>query len=304
MMTSVVHVDGIAVHTERWTPVAHDGNDGVTGGAPVLLVHGLGGSTINWHLVGQTLADGLGADVTAVDLIGFGRTPLDGRRSTISENAALVRALLTDLDGPAVVVANSMGGSIAVRVAAHHPELVNALVLANPALPFARGRPSRRTMWNLAVFLMASVPGAGPWMIDTRARRLGAAKVVDASLRASGIEPAELDPGVRDAFVELTDWRSENADASRAYHDAIRSLLAYITTAMPADVAAVQAPTLVVHGREDDLVPLVLANAVSKRRPEWQVELLDCGHLPPLQAPEAFVDLVTRFCAGVAPAVG
>jgi pimeloyl-ACP methyl ester carboxylesterase len=55
---------------------------------------------------------------------------------------------------------------------------------------------------------------------------------------------------------------------------------------------------LVVHGRDDGLVPLALAHALWRQRPEWQVEELDCGHLPPLEAPYEMVDVVIRFLAG------
>jgi pimeloyl-ACP methyl ester carboxylesterase len=305
-----VPVDGRRVHVERWDPPA--GAAGATGAvAPVVLVHGLGGSTINWHLVAPRLATALGAPVHAVDLVGFGRTPLDGRRSTIGENARLVRAFLRGLRDDAepgapapVLVGNSMGGAVVVRAAAREPDLVGTLVLVNPALPFGRGVPSPRDVRNLAVFAAASLPVAGPWLMDTRARRIGAAGVVDGSLRASGVDPETMDPLVRDALVELTAWRHETGVASRAYHDAIRSLLPYLARVMPSDLAAVQAPTLLVHGRDDGLVPIGLAHALARQRPEWDVAVLDCGHLPLLEAPAALADTVTRWLGAVAAAAG
>ena len=65
-----VDVDGTWVHTADWEP-----SGPAPGAAPVLLVHGLGGNTVNWELVGQPLADQIGTTVTAVDLPGFGRHP-------------------------------------------------------------------------------------------------------------------------------------------------------------------------------------------------------------------------------------
>ncbi|MDQ1521832.1 MAG: hypothetical protein QOI55_2905, partial [Actinomycetota bacterium] len=188
MNESFIDVAGSSVHCVMWSPavpLTRPGRD-------VVLVHGLGGSTINWHLVGQPIADALGSHVTAVDLIGFGRTSLDGQRSTIDANARLLTAFLQERGEPTILVGNSMGGSIAVRIAAHHPELVDALVLVNPALPFARGIPSPRRLRNLAVFALVSLPVAGPWIMDLRARRLGAAGVVDASLRASCVDPSRM----------------------------------------------------------------------------------------------------------------
>jgi pimeloyl-ACP methyl ester carboxylesterase len=292
-------VGGTRVHTARWAPAAARDT------TPVLLVHGLGGSTINWHLVGQPIAEALGAEVVAVDLIGFGRTPLAGHRSTVGANARVLAGFVRqELDGGAVVVGNSMGGSVAVRLAARDPDLIRALVLVNPALPFVGNRPSPRGVRNLAVFAAASMPIAGPWLMDTRARRLGAAGVVDASLRASRVDPEQMDQDVRADLVARTEWRHTNGVASRAYHDAIRSLLAYLTRAMPSDIAVVRAPTLVVHGRDDELVPLALAHALARRRPEWDVEVLDCGHLPPLEVPRSLVDVVTRWVTSVPAEAG
>jgi|tagenome__1003787_1003787.scaffolds.fasta_scaffold20520199_2 pimeloyl-ACP methyl ester carboxylesterase len=292
-----VEIDGAPVHTATWQPArARDGT-------PVVLVHGLGGSTINWHLVGRPIADALGVPVTAIDLIGFGRTPLAGRRPTVAANAALLAAYLAQ-HGPRVVVGNSMGGSTAVHLAARHPDLVDALVLVNPALPFTGTRPTPRAVRNLAVFAAASIPVAGAWMMDARARRIGATEVVDSSLRASRVDPGTMDQELRAALIELAEWRHTNGVAGRAYNDAIRSLLRYLTTAMPADVTAVEAPVLVVHGTADDLVPIAAAHAVSQRRPEWEVAVLPCGHLPLLESPGALVDVVTRWLTGVVAASG
>jgi pimeloyl-ACP methyl ester carboxylesterase len=295
-----VEIDGAPVHTATWQPAAPSDT---VGALPVVLVHGLGGSTINWHLVGGPIADAVGTPVTAIDLVGFGRTPLAGRRPTVAANAALLAAYL-EAHGRSIVIGNSMGGSTAVHLAARHPHLVDALALVNPALPFNGARPTPRAVRNLAVFAAASIPVAGAWMMDARARRIGAAEVVDSSLRASRVDPATMDQQVRAALVELTEWRHANGVASRAYNDAIRSLLRYLTTAMPADIGRVEAPVLVVHGRDDNLVPIASAHAVAQRRPEWQVEVLPCGHLPLLEAPGALVDVVTRWLTGVVAATG
>jgi pimeloyl-ACP methyl ester carboxylesterase len=299
MHEEFVAVAGTEVFTTSWSPTAHTAHD--RSQAPIVLIHGLGGSTINWYLVGQPLADALGTKVVALDLLGFGRTRRDERGSTVDANADLLLTFVRQLRAR-VLIGNSMGGSLAVRVAARQPELIDALVLVNPALPFVGAAPSARGMRNLTVFALASLPKAGPWIIDTRARRIGATAVVDASLRATCRDPGSMDAEIRAALIEQTEWRQEMGVAGVAYHDAIRSLLRYLTTAMPADIAAVRARTLVVHGRDDMLVPLALAHGLSAQRPEWRVETLACGHLPPLEAPEALVDVATQWLAGdVAP---
>ena len=131
-----VDCDGAWVHTADWEPDAV-----VAGAAPVLLVHGLGGCTVNWELVGQQLADALGTRVTAIDLPGFGRTRADTRAPTFPLYLELLAAFL-EARGPALVMGNSMGGSLGVALAANHPELVTGLVLVNAALPRPRATSS------------------------------------------------------------------------------------------------------------------------------------------------------------------
>jgi pimeloyl-ACP methyl ester carboxylesterase len=293
----LLDVGGTPVHAVRWEP-RRNGQAPTSGNAPVVLLHGLGGSTLNWNLVGPRFADALHTEVTAMDLLGFGRTPLGNRHSTIDGNVDLVATFLR-ASRPAIVMGTSMGGSIAVRMAARYPELVEALVLVNPALPFARGMPSRRHVISLAAFATASLPKAGPWIIDARARRLGATRVVDASLRAACVDVGAVDRDLRDALIELNGWQQQQGGASRAYHEAIRSLLPYLMTTMDDDLGAVQAPVLVVHGREDRLVPLVLVESASRRRPDWTFELLDCGHIPPLEMPEHLVAVVSNWLGSV-----
>ena len=131
-----VDCDGVWVHTADWEP-----NVAIRGAAPVLLVHGLGGCTVNWELVGQLLADELGARVTALDLPGFGRTRSDSRSPTFPLMLDLLVSFQSER-GPALVMGNSMGGALGVALAANHPELVSGLVLVNPALPRPRAGTS------------------------------------------------------------------------------------------------------------------------------------------------------------------
>jgi predicted alpha/beta-fold hydrolase len=102
----------------------HDAR-GLTGPA-VVCVHGLGGSHANWHDLGPLLAKH--RRVIAVDLAGHGRTPRAGRSASVSANVGLLARFLEDVvEGPAVVVGNSMGAGIAVLLAAARPAAVRGL---------------------------------------------------------------------------------------------------------------------------------------------------------------------------------
>src|SRR5438552_1214348 len=103
-------------------------------GPTLVLVHGLGGSHVNWMAVAPALARD--ARVLAVDLAGFGRTPLGERSADVHANRILLDRFLEGVAaGPAVLVGNSMGGLVAMMEAALAPERVAGLVLVAPAQP-------------------------------------------------------------------------------------------------------------------------------------------------------------------------
>src|SRR5437879_163777 len=141
----IVDLDG-AVH------VADFGGDGPA----IVLVHGLGGSHVNWLAVGPSLARS--ARVVAIDLVAFGRTPPEGRSSSVGANADLLgRFIEEEVGGPAIVLGNSMGGMISLMTAARRPGLIAGVVLLDAALP----RPSGAGVDGAVALAFASyaVPG-------------------------------------------------------------------------------------------------------------------------------------------------
>jgi pimeloyl-ACP methyl ester carboxylesterase len=280
--------DGVALHAVRWTPTA------AVPGRRVLLVHGLGAHTLSWEPAAQPLADRLGAEVVAIDLIGFGRTRAPARTATIGTQRRLVAAVLEQL-GPAVVVGNSMGGSISIGVTATHPELVTALVLVNPAVPHPR---PGLAIWARNVWLAPLViPSLGAQFVASRARRLGPARLVDASLEASLSRTDDLDPDLRRRMIELTAERFEWPEVAAAYADAARSLVAYLAWGLHRDLgrAAPARPTLLLHGREDRLVSLDAARHAAHVHP-LSLRVLDgIGHAPQLEDPTRVVDTVAGW---------
>src|SRR5580704_3309439 len=152
MQPSMLDIDGPIY-------VADYGGDGPV----MLLVHGLGGAHLNWMSVAPQLA--AGHHVYALDLPGFGRSPLAGRRSTIAANVDLLSRAITHLSrGPVVLMGNSMGGLLAIGVSARRPSLVDLLVLVDPAVPPRRGDfPPRLDSVSRTFIATAFIPrwGAG-----------------------------------------------------------------------------------------------------------------------------------------------
>src|SRR5271156_5676867 len=92
-------------------------------GAPIVFVHGLGGSHLNWCLIGPRLAAGRRA--VALDLHGFGLTPGTRANATVQANQRLLdRWIQTVIGEPVILVGNSMGGLISILETSSNPDLI------------------------------------------------------------------------------------------------------------------------------------------------------------------------------------
>ena len=265
-------------------------------GEPMVLVHGLGGSHVNWLAVGPPLAEHF--HVVAPDLAGFGLTPPAGRSCSVTANAALLTAYLEQIGRPVVLVGNSMGGAIAMLVAARSPHLVERLVLVDPALPAPlRGMPD---LTVLGAFAAYAIPGLGEAYVRRRAERLGPEGMVRETMRICTVDMSRIPADVLQAHIELARRRRAFAYPVDAYLEAARSLvrLLALRRRMLATMRSITVPTLLLQGDKDRLVDLSAAQAAARACPSWRFEVFaDIGHLPMLEAPQRFVDSVLRFCA-------
>ena len=260
-------------------------DDGAADAPTLVLVHGLGGSHLNWDVLAPHLTPH--AHVVALDLPGFGRSEPGERRASVHANVAVLELFLTEVvRGPAVLVGNSMGGMISILVAARARHRVRGLVLLDPAVP----GPRRRLDPVVAsVFAAYAVPGVGERFMWLRRHRQTPLARALSLLRLCGIDPDTLPPEVIDRSVELIEQREDADGMDRAFLAAARSLLAVLADPRryrEAMAGLAGLPVLLVHGDQDRLVPVEAARDIARRHPAWRyVELDGVGHVPQLQVP-------------------
>jgi pimeloyl-ACP methyl ester carboxylesterase len=246
-------------------------------GPDVLLIAGLGDPAEAW----QPQLDGL-ADryrVTAFDNRGVGRTPPPTGALTVAAMADDAAALVRALDLPAVHVAGfSMGSLIAQELALRHPGLVRSLVLMST---YARADALLRAQLDLWRWLPAAAPDARAffgafftWVYTARAHADGT-----------------VDRLVADA---LAFPHQQTVEAFRAQVDACR---AHDTADRLARIAA---PTLVLAGEHDAIVPPRLGRFVAERIPGARFEVMAGeAHQPFQERPGEFNTRVDAFWRGL-----
>lgn len=267
----------------------------------MVLVHGLGGAALNWLAVGPELA--LRGRVLALDLAGFGHTPLARRSASLRAQRALLDRFLGKVaEEPAVLVGNSMGGLLALMEAAHNPKRVAGAVLVNPALPVLTRVAFDPRVW--AFFAALLTPGLAGRYLKARSRALGARRLVWQTLSVCAADPRAVPAELVAAHVRLTEERMAMGWADEAVVQSARSLVpALVGNRIYGLAGHVRARTLVIHGDRDRLVPLQAARTLVRRRPDWPLTVLGgVGHVPMMEAPERFLDSVSPWLDALVPA--
>jgi pimeloyl-ACP methyl ester carboxylesterase len=248
-------------------------------GQPLLLVHGLAGSTGNWVELVPDLVERY--RVISVDLPGHARSAPLPRGATMADFAASAAAVL-DAEGvqQAVVAGHSFGGLVALRLARTRPELVRALLLVSPA------------------------------GIATTTRLLQAIVLASAIVR-----PGRKVAHFRHRWAERTwyrralfrPWFVSDADvlSARATHGLLAAQSLHADTkiasrAMLADdpreqLTEISCPTLVLWGARDAQLPLGDAFEYARRLRAKLRLVADCGHLVIVERPAACLDALEQL---------
>jgi pimeloyl-ACP methyl ester carboxylesterase len=209
----------------------------------------------------------------ALDWPGHGESPLGDGPATAMRLADIAEELVERLapDG-AVVVGNSVGGFAAGRLAARRPELVRGLVIIDGG-GFGGRPPHVRAFCALM---------AQPWFLRRiypafSARYMRTRTDADRRARDTGVATTRQDPGLR-AVTEL--WRS----FASPEHD------------LREEAKAITAPTLVLWGRHDPVIPLKLGRRVAELIPDARLVVFDSGHVPHTTDPAGVAAELVPFC--------
>ncbi|GAA3657170.1 alpha/beta fold hydrolase [Lentzea roselyniae] len=290
-MTTVANFGGTSHHADLDGPVHWVDFGGPEDGPKMVLVHGLGGSHLNWALLAPLLAQK--ARVTAVDLAGHGLTAPEGRQTTVQANSKLLGRFVREVVGePVILVGNSMGGMISLFHTAYNPGLVRGLVLVDPALPMVFG--TRPDPLMLSTFFMYSVPGLGERFL-AKARTVPARRQVERVLELCCADPTTIPEELKKASEHLIGERAKIPGLDAAFLAAARSTV-FTTSKRGAYYAAmkkVRVPVFLMSGDRDRLVNVAAARYVARRHPHWRYDEYEgIGHVPQMEIPEVVSERV------------
>ncbi|HQY62997.1 MAG: alpha/beta hydrolase [Myxococcales bacterium] len=238
-------------------------------GPPIVLIHDFLSSQLEWDHVRPLLAASM--RVVALDLPGFGASespdPLK-YRYTFDGFADSVTDVIAALGlGRVSICGRGMGAAVALTLAASHPDLIDCVVLVAPHVYPSRARFFER---------LAEVPFLGPLLFKQVYGR-GFLRTYLGGSRG---------PHAGAARARLEEHLGR-FDAPSTRQAAYATLLAMLDARpVVAKVPRVNAPCLIVWGREDPRAPVELGRKLSRELTHARLEVVDSGHSPAEDCPE------------------
>ncbi|WP_438672258.1 alpha/beta fold hydrolase [Solihabitans fulvus] len=266
-----------------------------------VYVHGLGGSATNWTDLAAQLANTVNG--VAVDLPGFGRSePLPDYDFTLDSHAEVVIALVTALGvGPVHLFGNSLGGAVAMKVAASRPDLVRTVTLVSPAVPDLR--PSLNRMSDPRVPLaMLPIVGAS---VRRQLAAMGPRERAEQMLRLCFAEPTRVpEHRIEEAAREYSERGTQpwaGPALGRSTLGLVRAWLVPRSRSLWTIAPQITMPALVVWGTQDRLVSVRKAPRTAQLLPRGRLLVLArTGHCAQIERPVS----VARAVLGMWEAVG
>lgn len=263
----------------------HYRDEGLREGPTLVLVHGYSASLHAWEPWVQSLAGDY--RVISLDLPGHGLTRSDqGYTGGREGYGAVIDQVTTRLGAKHfTLVGNSMGGAVAWGYAIDHPERIDGLVLVDAA-----GWPSKGDNQALIFKILQRPMGRALLKnIDTR-------PLIRQGLQAAYLDPKLVTPELVDRYVDLA--------RAPGHRDILLSLqTGPRRTATPRLLSGIKAPTLVMFGEQDKLIPAADGQRFAAAIPGATLIVYPkVGHVPMEQIPDrSAADLKTWLKAKVYP---
>lgn len=252
--------------------------DAGAGAIPIVLVHGIADNALTWSFIFNSLARG--HPVYAIDLPGYGFSSLPHGRNytTLDEMRDVLADFLREvIGGPALVVGNSMGGWLAIKLAWAAPELVSGTILMDSGGAPLNGRAS----WEPF--------GEAIGMRDLRSARL-------AFRQMFGAVPAPL--------LYLGQHSLQDLFQRQVVQEFVSNMVAAVPEEVllhPEDLRDIPVPAGLVWGLNDRFLPEGSLEFFRDNLPDAPKLLLQrCGHLPQRERPRSVLRFIRQFAAQLA----
>ncbi len=250
-------------------------------GSPVLLLHGSGpgvSAWTNWRRVMPVLGEGF--RLIAPDMAGFGYT--ERGSDTVYDMKLWVKHLLGIMDALEVerasLIGNSFGGSLALAAAARHPERFDRLVLMGAPCDRFLMTPGLRAGWDYE-------PGLENMRQVMQLFPHDPSVITDELVRER--YEASLIPGAQAGLRKLL---AEPSDTGETWLSGMPETL----------VARIEHPTLILHGREDAVIPPEMGILLARAMPRADLHLFGrCGHWVQAERFDDFIALARRHLEAV-----
>jgi pimeloyl-ACP methyl ester carboxylesterase len=249
-------------------------------GLPVVFVHGLGGCWQNW--IENLPRISQERRVVALDLPGSGFSELPAEEISISGYARCVDELCERLElGTVMLVGNSMGGFVSAEVAIRFPARVDRLVLVSAA------GITNSNVYRQPALTVGRIAAALATATAARHRQIAARKLArHVALQLVARHPSRLAP-------DLVYEGMMRGTGKPGFMDALEASISYdFRDRLP----QIGCPTLIVWGEDDMVLPVRDAEQFEQLIPDTRkVVMEDTGHVPMLERPSAFNDLLLEF---------
>jgi pimeloyl-ACP methyl ester carboxylesterase len=263
---------------------AHIRDQGLKTGPVLVLVHGSNASLFTWEPWVQRLGNNF--RIVTMDLPGHGLTGAVPNNDYSQEGMVKFVKEITDKLGieKFAIGGNSMGGGVVARFAEEYPQNVTALILVD-----AGGEPSQMGDHVPLVFKIARTPVLNKLLLYVTPRSLVTEGLNDAIVHKELITDKMIDQYWE--FARMTGSRAANG---------LRFQLPW-TNDVKEHIGDIKAPTLILWGAQDHLIPVAAAHAFHNDIPASKLIIYpDSGHIPQEDVADQSAADVRTFLSGIA----